>query len=256
MPGLQRVFRKVVPARARRVAAIALVAAAATISILVGASSVFVGTSGAASGGNCGRVPASKCDPAGPAAGPGNHPTNVAPPTPYWPSDDLVGCATSFFTNSQVSQLEAQFGSLNCFRFQGEDTWVVVSDGMQTTGDGGAPGGAIVATDSCGGDSTCLDPTSTHDFSDFTVAYSPVPTLWPMKLEGTFGDRLIYLGDGACGPYAFDLKNLRWFGGHTSDIDAILGGVGTPRSVHAPAVIPGATAVAQHAPTISQGCSS
>ena len=244
--------------KARWSAARLLVVAGVLIAAAV-AGATFVSGSSARSAGTCGRgVPEFKCNPGGPVAGPENHPTNVTPPAPYWPSDATVSCNSDFFSTSQVAQLESQFGSLSCFRFDHHDTWVLISDGMQPSGDGAAVGGAIVGTETCSGQtrSVCLDASSTHDFADFTVSYAPDPAVWPMRLQATFGSRLIYLGDGACGPYAFDLNTLRWFGGFTSDIDSLLGGTGAPRGIAAPTAVSGSQALSQLAPAAASRCSS
>src|SRR5262249_44523736 len=146
-------------------------------------------------------VPLFKCAPGGPVADPTNRPVAVSAPAPYWPSPDLVPCGFTFFTPADVSGLSDRFGSLRCFRFAGANRWIVVSDGMRLTGDGPAPGGAIVAVGACVGParSSCLDAAAAHDFSGFVVARPPDPGAWPVRLQSTFGDRLLYLADGRCG---------------------------------------------------------
>src|SRR5207237_9327168 len=106
-------------------------------------------------GGDCGRGgPSFKCHPGGPVAGPDNHPTNVAAPAPFWPSPDTVDCGATFFSASTSAELSDRFGSISCFRFEGRDTWIVLGDGMARSGEGSAPGGAIVAVQRVNGAGT------------------------------------------------------------------------------------------------------
>jgi hypothetical protein len=213
---------------------------------------------GARSGASCGPgIPAFKCDPGGPVAGPSNRPTAVAAPAPYRPSAETVACGPGFFPSAVVARLSARFGSLSCFRFADDEQWVVFADGMQTDGDGPAPGGAIVAVSSCAGAgrSSCLDPAAQHDFASFTVARPPDPAAWPMRLQTSFAGRLLYVADGACGVLTLDLRTLRWLGKSTSTIESVLAG-GIPPAVAAPAPVTGAKALAAPVPTPSAGCAS
>jgi hypothetical protein len=239
--------------RRRTVAAAAMATVVAIVLVSAGAFA-----EARTSSSPCGRgVPVFKCVPGGPVAAPDNHPTNVAPPASFWASPPTVACATTFFTPATVSALSDRFGSLTCFRFEGGDKWVVLGDGMQTIGDGAAPGGAIVAVQTCSGPqrNQCLDPASTHDFADFTIAYPPDPRAWPTRIQTSFGDRLLYISNSSCGLFTLNLSNLRWFGRDTSDIERVMRGQGLPAAVPAPALTNGSDVLAQSAPSSVGGCS-
>jgi hypothetical protein len=212
-----------------------------------------------AAGGNasCGRgVPAFKCQPGGPLAGPENNPQNVPAPAPEWPSPATIDCGQSFFDASTAAELQTRFGSLRCFRFDGTPRWVVVSDGMALSGDGPAPGGAMVAVESCtGAAGTCLDPNASHDFGDFTVSYDPDPTAWPARLETTFVGRVILIADGPCGLFTFNINSQQWHAGLAKDVAAQASGQSAP-AVPAPAARSGRDALGASAPASSGGCSS
>lgn len=213
----------------------------------------------------CGRgVPAAKCNPAlySPPASTG--PTGTLPSRPtanLWPSPLTVPCGSTFFTSSTEQQLTAHYGLLQCFRFSGTHTWVVFGDGMSTTSTAAPPagttGGAIVAVDACNSSTgTCIDSAAPHDFSSFTVFYPPNPHPGRADLEATFGGRLLYISDGKCGLFTFDLATLRWYGHGQSDIDRLMSGTSAPPPVPAPPPISGPTALAQLAPPSTSGCQS
>jgi hypothetical protein len=206
----------------------------------------------------CGRgVPAFKCDPGAPVAAPVNRPAVVAAPAPYWPSPDVIACGSSFFPKALVSRLSSRFGSLQCFRFAQTDRWIVFADGMQVAGDGPAPGGALVAVETCVGPqrSSCLDPTAVHDLGAFVVTRPPDPRAWPMRLQTSFGSRLLYVADGSCGVLTLDLSSLHWLGKATEAIDSAMTG-GSPPPVAAPRAEPGSGVFAGHAPAPSGACHS
>src|SRR5262245_33864558 len=204
-------------------------------------------------------VPLFKCDPAGPVAAPTNRPVAVSAPDPYWPSPDVVGCGSTYFAADVVSRLSDRFGSLRCFRFATDDRWTVVGDGMQVDGDGPTPGGAVVAVASCTGSraarSRCLDPESPHDFASFTVVRPPDPAAWPVRLQSTFGDRLLYVADGVCGVVTLDLRTLRWIRKDMSTIDRAMTG-GSPPAIGAPPVEPGSKALTGPRPWAVGACPS
>jgi hypothetical protein len=208
---------------------------------------------------NCGRgVPAEKCNPIlGPPV------TTQAPPaqpisTPgaFWPSPSRVPCGSSFFSSTTATTLSNQFGTIDCFRFSGEPTWILVGDGMSADGAGSAPGGAIVATDTCAsGDGVCLDANSQHEFSSFSVSYPPLSTSYPARLEATFGGRILYISDANCGVFSFDVQASKWYGHTASDITAIMSQTSPPTSISAPEATPGSEAIRNHAPAATSACS-
>ncbi len=197
-------------------------------------------------------MPLEKCNPSlAPAVTTTAPPQPITPPGPFWPSPAQVQCGATFFSTTTEQQLAGRFGSIECFRFENGNTWIIVGDGMSTTSqaNAGTPGGAMVAVTTCAaGDSTCLDPNASHDFSAFTVSYPPQPDTWPLKLETTFGGRVLYLADANCGLFSFDTASQRWFGHAPSDINAILSGSGTPQAIAAPGRVAGADAPTQGPP--------
>jgi hypothetical protein len=198
-------------------------------------------------------VPVFKCDLSGADAGPGNSPIDVAEPPPYYPSSALTDCGTSFFDSSTSASLSSRFGAIDCFRFGSHDQWIVLGDGE--TDSGSAPGGAIVAIESCGGQTACVDPQAQHSFSGFTVYYPPDPGDWPLRLQTTLGDRLLYFADASCGVFTFDVQGLKWFGRSPDVIDALLSGTGSPAVVPTPSPQPGSVALTSSAPPSSGSCS-
>jgi hypothetical protein len=196
-------------------------------------------------------VPAFKCDLTGPDAGPGNNPVDVSEPSPYYPSAALTDCGASFFDASTTLTLSNRFGATDCFRFGSLDQWIVLGDGGVDAG--AAPGGAMIAVESCGGKAACLDPQAQHSFGDFTVFYPPDPSAWPMRLQTGLGDRLLYVGDGPCGVFTFDLQSLKWFGGSPAVIDGLMTG-SPPAQVATPASMPGSIALTSPAPPSAGSC--
>jgi hypothetical protein len=233
----------------------------ARLAVIAGASVLLavalVNIAGGSPGGGCGNgIPAFKCQPGGPVAGPDNHPTNVPAPPPYWPSPATVDCGGAFFSASTALQLADRFGSISCFRFENAGQWIVIGDGTGASGDDSAPGGAIVAVEDCNGPgrNACLDPNATRPFDDFTVFYPPDPTAWPVRLQTTLGDRLLYLEDGPCGVFTFDLKTVHWFGRSTDVVDTLMKGNGMPDIVAAPAATQGSAALVQQRPAPAGSC--
>src|SRR3954468_7004007 len=113
------------------------VLAVIVLAVLGTVGAVAAAFAGAAPGGSCGAgIPAFKCDPGGPVAGPANRPAAIAAPTPYWPSSETVACGPGFFSGAHVARLMSRFGSLSCFRFADDDRWIVFGDGMRVEGDG------------------------------------------------------------------------------------------------------------------------
>lgn len=205
-------MQEMTPRSRRRLLGGALVLSAAAVVIALLALSLASGSSE----GPCGRgTPASKCQPGGSVAGPGSHSKSAPTPAPSWLSPPMVDCGDTFFSEPTRSQLSDRFGSIDCFRFENRDQWVVMGDGMARSGAGPAPGGPMVAVETCAGadESTCLDANANHDFGGFTVLYPPDPMAWPVKLQATFGGRLLYIQDGPrCGLLTLDLSDRHWYG--------------------------------------------
>jgi hypothetical protein len=201
-------------------------------------------------------VPAFKCQPGGPTADATNDPQDVPAPAPLAPSPEPVNCGPTFFDAATAAALTTRFGTIDCFRFDGRRKWIVVSDGMETDGDGAAPGGSIVAVEACRGVDTtgCLDPNSEHRFADFTVAYDPDPQAWPARFQTSFNGQLLSISDGPCGLFTLNVDSLKWHGGHESDLHAQLHGSGGPQ-VPAPTPVDGATALTTSAPASIGACS-
>lgn len=89
-----------------------------------------------------------------------------------------VLCKPDFFTKAQAEQIVQQFGFIECFRFTGENKWVVIGNGVsQEASPGPTMGGPILAMEKCASsDWSCLDPSAVHNFANFTVYYPPDPT--------------------------------------------------------------------------------
>lgn len=222
--------------------AIVLAAAAALV------AHALVGSSASAANSACDNVPAAKCQAmqdaprstptVSPADVVANGPSQASMPT--WGSPSTVQCASTFFSDSTAAALSANFGSLSCFRFAGDDTWVVVGSGINLP-NAPAPGGTMIATETCQpGDATCLDATATHAFSAFEVHYPPQPQAVPGEVETTFGNHLIYFRDGACGIVTFDLSSGEWYPHDSADIDSLMSGTASVAPVMVPATTSGA----------------
>ena len=151
-----------------------------------------------------------------------------------------------FFSDITANELTDNFGMLSCFRFEGEQTWIVVGSGIPTTSDGVTPGGSMIATETCdSSDSVCLDPDAEHSFTEFEVSYPPKPDSAPGKVMGTFGGRLLYFSDAYCGLFVFDLRNGQWYpNGSVSDL---MNGAGVT-SVASPPSVNGVSALSSAAP--------
>ncbi len=112
-----------------------------------------------------------------------------------------VMCKPGFFTKAQAQLLAQQFGFIECFRFTGENKWVVFGDGYPRHSKFPSPGitkgGEIVALEKCASsDTVCLDPSTVHNFANFTVYYppdtaadSPAPDL-PKQVHSTMLNRV------------------------------------------------------------------
>ena len=164
-----------------------------------------------------------------------------------------VICKPGFFTKAQTQLLAQQFGFIECFRFTGEDQWVVIGDGLpinpppSTT----TPGGIIVALEKCAGsDTTCLSPSTVHKFSNFTVYYPPQPRIDGFaSLPSTSYGNLLSIDDGTfCTPITFDMTNGKWYP-KTASKKLLETTPGSVKSLNAPAPVTGTEALTQEAPS-------
>jgi hypothetical protein len=223
---------------------------------LAGGAQLFGAGSSSAASHPCGRgIPAFKCDPSlGPPLTTGTNPP-VPQPAPFWPSPDQVQCGPAFFAPATQQQLTDSFGDISCFRFEGRGDWIVIGDGTSASGSVGAPGGQIVAVLRCkSANAACLDPSTRHDFADFTVSHPPLSASFPGKLLATFGGRLLYFSDANCGLFTFDVVSSRWFGRTTDIIDQLMHGH-QPAAVATPANTLGREAIGRAAPpTVAASC--
>jgi hypothetical protein len=241
-----------------RVLSSILAVAALGLAIGIGQSSL-VGRADPARAGalatrDCGRVPVQKCHPA-PTAPHAVPPQPIAPPQAQWVSPPSVSCGTAFFSADTMATLNNRFGSIECFRFEGGLTWIVLGDGMSTASADSTPGGAMVATLRCrAADAACLDPAAAHSFAGFTVSYPPKAATSPERLQTTFGGRLLSVSDAYCGLFVFDLSTLQWYGFSGSTIDQLMAGSGAPQVVSPSFAVPGAQAVTLDTPAERGGC--
>lgn len=129
-----------------------------------------------------------------------------------------IMCKQRFFTKTQLQLLVQQFGFIECFRFTGQDQWVVIGSGARLNSNAPGPyptrGGPVVAMEKCASsDWSCLDPSAVHNFANFTVYYSPGPTTDPLgNLHGTaYGNLLSMVGGPPCRGAIFDMTTGRWY---------------------------------------------
>ncbi len=221
----------------------------------------------AAQVGGCGTgVPASKCvpisGPTGAIAAPGTTTTPPPPPADLAPtpsSAPTIGCGTDFFSNSTWNQLEAHFGQLNCFQFQGSDQWIVFGDGMSVTSTatppGSAPGGSVVAVMNCASSpsSACMEADSPHSFSSFTVYYPPDPGSGRSDLAAFDGSGRLVISDGYCSVFVFDANTLTWYLGDAGDAEALAQGQLAHRATVPPPVA-GDRALQESVPASTGDC--
>lgn len=208
----------------------------------------------------CDRVPAAKCAAIHAASTP--PPSIVSPEVStssqaitsggLTPSPVTVACGPTFFASDTASALTAHFGSVTCFRFSGGLTWVVVGSGEPLTGTGIAPGGEMIATDTCGAtDAACQDADTQHAFAAFTVHYPPDPDTAPGEVQTSFGGRLLYFSDAYCGLLVFDLQSDDWYP-NGSEMSLLNGNPPSPVAV--PLSIGGTNALTAPAPGATGSC--
>lgn len=195
---------------------LALVAASFVVALTLGAEARASGPGSPFGLMDCGPgVPLVKCNASlytpPPTAG------GAALPTPARHSalaPEYLSCASGFLSKQQVAALNDQFGTLQCLRVVNSADWIIIGDGISTTAPiaTGLPGGGIVAVLICPQtDSRCLDPSSLHDFGDFTVLFPPNPTAGRVELQTIGYGRFLMIADGTCGLFALDLKDLKWY---------------------------------------------
>lgn len=239
--------------------ALAIVALIAVTQIGLSHFSRAQGTNTESVGACTDGIPVWKCTPGeGPTTTTTSPSTSVTTVPPFWPSSAVTPCGSTFFSAAVDAEITSEFGSVSsCFQFPGSNTWVVVSSGTVDGGTASAPGGDVVALETCSGnDSVCADPTSPHDFGNFTVYYPPDPSNWPFQVEATYGNAVLSVGDGSCGQFSFDINSPGWFGPTSTDISSALSGT-EPVIFAAPTPTSGATALASAAPSpVSKSCNS
>lgn len=165
-----------------------------------------------------------------------------------------VMCEPGFFTKAQTQLIVQQFGLIECFRFSGENKWVVIGNGVpQQSSPPSSPtrGGIIVAMENCASsDRACLDPSAVHNFATFTVYYPPdtLGDFSPFLLYATsFGNLLSIHDFGYCSKVTFDMTNGQWYSKSTSD-HLLETNPGDVPSLKTPAPVKGAKALAERAP--------
>lgn len=166
-----------------------------------------------------------------------------------------VMCKPDFFTKAQAQLLVQHFGLIECFRFTGEDQWVVIGNGISQKLNPPSPGStragpitAIVALENCASsDTACLDPSTVHNFANFTVHYAPSP-LFRGGLYATHFGNLLSIDDyGYRKPITFDLSNGQWYPSNVSD-DFLESNPLSTTSLKVPPSVSGAPALAQKVP--------
>ena len=164
-------------------------------------------------------------------------------------------CKPGFFTKAQAHLFVQQFGIIECFRFTGENKWVVIGNGHSVQSNppfpGSTRGGPIIAMEKCASsDWSCLDPSAVHNFANFTAYYPPDP---PGDFLGNlyataYGDLLSIDGTSYCPAAVFDNTNGKWYPKSSSE-KLLENNPGSIRSLTAPSPVSGAKALAQKAPT-------
>jgi hypothetical protein len=162
----------------------------------------------------------------------------------------VINCGATFFAAAEARQLASTFGLISCFRITGQDQWILLGSGMSTTASGtAAPGGAIVAVESCrSGDATCLSPGATRSFGSFVVTRPPDPQARPLELQTIVGNSVLLLSTAHCGLFSFDVGSLKWYGGTASAVHALLTHPGSERPVAAIRTMTGAQALGARPP--------
>jgi len=165
-------------------------------------------------------------------------------------ADGVTNCGATFFTAAEAKQLTSTFGLISCFRITGQDQWILLGNGMSAAASGlAAPGGAIVAVESCpSGDATCLNPGATRSFSSFVVTRPPDPQARPLELQTVAGNSVLLLSTAQCGLFSFDVGSLRWYGGTAAAVHALLAHPSGQRPVVTTPTMTGAQALGARPP--------
>ena len=143
------------------------------------------------------------------------------------------------------------FGLISCFRLTGQDQWILLGSGTSASAPGpaGTPGGAMVAVERCqGGDATCLNPDATRSFGSFMVTRPPDPLGEPLELQAVAGASVLLLSNAQCGLFSFDASSLRWYGGTSSAVHALLTRPGQQQPMAATPVMTGSQALGARPP--------
>jgi hypothetical protein len=205
------------------------------------------------------NVPAVKCNP----------PTFTSNPTPPggWPDPvipapavvNTVNCGATFFSAADEQALASQFGVYQCELFVAANTWVVVGSGGVTdpsTPNQASPGGSMIATEQCApNDATCLSPTVTHPFSNFTVSYPPDTETGGLIIQALVSTASFSVYDYSCGLFIFDIASNNFYPASASNFAALTAGNAPSGAVAAPAQTNGSVAETALAPaSVSQSC--
>lgn len=222
MLGIVRLARSLVP----------LFVIAALVALVVGSRATIVGVQPSTTATteptlmDCGRgVPLVKCNPSlySPAASLKPVAGVVATPA-LEPTVRTTACPVGFFSGVQWDQLGAQFGSVQCFFVSEAGSWVVFGNGLSLTSaiTQAAPGGSIVAVLDCDvADTACRDPSTQHDFADFTVTYTPQPRAGKATLIAIDPGGLLEIATGTCLPTVFDIADLSWYSSDSTTISQL-----------------------------------
>jgi hypothetical protein len=149
-------------------------------------------------------------------------PSQAAPVrTPLTPPP-VITCGARFFSQATWAQLGDRFGNISCFRFPGQDRWIVTGNGVSLTAHTYLPsqGGAILAVETCSSRG-CLNRDATRGFGGFEVSRAPDPGSYPLDLETSFASRYLLVYNAYCGPFTFDTTTLAWHGGMRTDIESL-----------------------------------
>jgi hypothetical protein len=203
-----------------------------------------------------GGIPAVKCNPS--LYSPPITAQLTPGPVPSAASGDgptAVPCGEGFFDASTAKLMSERFGSLECFRFDGSATWIVVGDGESLSTGLASPGGSIVAVESCpAGDTACTDPNAIHSFAGFRVSYPPDPSSGRAHFEASFAGRYLWISVAYCGLFTFDVVSGNWYGHDASVMAALVSGSGSPAVVKTPPTVTGSDALTSGAPPSTGDC--
>jgi hypothetical protein len=237
------------PARILAIVPVIAVAAALTGLVLAGRSSALGGPPAYSCTGQMSSAKCRAVQQAAPGLPPERSSATAAGLAPG--TAGVIDCGAAFFTAAEARQLTSTFGLISCFRFTGQDQWILLGNGMSTAGPGsaGAPGGPVVAVEHCpSGDATCLNPDATRSFSSFVVTRPPDPLARPLELQTVAGNSVLVLSSAHCGLFSFDVRSLQWYGGSAAAIHALLAHPGGERPITTIPAMTGAQALVARPP--------